>query len=412
MSLSLELEEIFEASLLNVEKKTINFGVAVSGGSDSVALLMLLLPWSLKNNKKLFVVTVDHGLRRAAIDEASYVKKLCLKNSVKHEILKINKAVKGNVQAWARENRYKLISKWAKKNRIQSVFLGHTLNDQAETVLLRLGRGSGVDGLAGMRSESIRENLLWLRPLLNIDRFILRDFLKSKNVTFIDDPSNEDTKFNRVKVRKLLSKSNDFGLDSIRLNETASRMSQARDVLNKVAFEFAKKNIFVSQIGTLVIDLPTFEDELPETKFRILLYSIKWISGNIYGARAKAIEYALQESINGKARTIGGCVIFRIEDKLHIWREYNAVKNLTQVNGIWDGRWSVPKAIETRACGMDGLKNIENWKAIDLPKKALVSMPTIWKNGKVIDYIFSEDKRSSIKLITPRKDFYTGILSY
>jgi tRNA(Ile)-lysidine synthase len=183
-------------------------------------------------------------------------------------------------------------------------------------------------------------------------------------------------------------------------------------VLNKVAFEFAKKNIFVSQIGTLVIDLPTFEDELPETKFRILLYSIKWISGNIYGARAKAIEHALQESINGKARTIGGCVIFSIEDKLHIWREYNAVKNLTQLNGIWDGRWSVPKTIETRACGMDGLKNIENWKAIDLPKKALVSMPTIWKNGKVIDYIFSEDKRSSIKLITPRKDFYTGILSY
>ena len=95
-----------------------------------------------------------------------------------------------------------------------------------------------------MRLESIRDNLLWLRPLLNIDRFILRDFLKLENVTFIDDPSNEDTKFNRVKVRKLLSKSNDFGLDSMRLSETARRMSQARDVLNKVAFEFARKNIF------------------------------------------------------------------------------------------------------------------------------------------------------------------------
>ena len=81
-------------------------------------------------------------------------------------ILKINKVVKGNVQAWARENRYKLISKWAKKNRIQSVFLGHTLNDQAETVLLRLGRGSGVDGLAGMGLETFRlsthqESSLW-----------------------------------------------------------------------------------------------------------------------------------------------------------------------------------------------------------------------------------------------------------
>ena len=116
--------------------------------------------------------------------------------------------------------------------------------------------------------------------------------------------------------------------------------------------------------------------------------------------------------MRGKARTIGGCVIFRIEGKLHIWREYNAVKNSPLVSSIWDNKWLVPENSHVRACGLDGLHQIENWKSCNLPKQALVSMPTIWENSNLVDHLIFENKDSSIKLIKQEEDFYSGILSY
>ena len=410
--MSFEFTNNFEHSLSKFNLSEKSFGVAVSGGSDSVALVILLSTWADKNKKKLFVVTVDHGLRSAAADEAIYVKKLCLKNNIQHKILKIESDVSGNVQAWARENRYRVISEWANKNRIKSIFLGHTLEDQAETVLLRLGRGSGVDGLAAMQSQSFRENIKWLRPLLNIQRNDLREFLKFENVAFIDDPSNDDTKYYRIKIRNFLTKTNEFGLNAKRLTETADRMAQARDVLNQVAFEFAKKHILITKIGSLSVDLLSFHKQLPETKFRVLSYSVKWVAGSHYGARAKTLEKALKDSIDGKARTCNGCMLTRNDGKLHIFREYNAVKNSSLINGIWDNRWSAPENSQVRACGLDGLHQIEDWQSCNLPKQAIISMPTIWKNSNLVDHLVFENKNSSIKFIKQKNDFYSGILSY
>ena len=410
--MNLEFKHDFEDSVSKLKLCEESFGVAVSGGSDSVALLMLLAPWAKKNNKKILVVTVDHGLRSAAANEALYVQRLCQKNNLQHEILKIESILSGNVQAWARDNRYQVISKWAYKNKIKSVFLGHTQDDQAETVLLRLGRGSGVDGLAAMQPESFRENIKWLRPLLNIQRNDLREFLKFGNIKFIDDPSNNDMKFHRIKIRKFLANTNEFGLNAKRLAETASRMAQARDVLNQVAFEFAKKNMLVTKVGSLTVDLSNFQKQLPETKFRVLSYAVKWVTGNHYGARAKTLEKALKDSLDGKARTFSGCMLIKNEEKLHIFREYNAVKNSPLGNGTWDNRWLVPENSQVRACGLDGLHRIENWRSCNLPKQALISMPTIWENSKLVDHLLFENKNSSIKLIKQEEDFYSGILSY
>ena len=410
--MSLEFRNDFEDLVSKFKLSEESFGVAVSGGSDSVALLMLLAPWAHKNNKKIFVVTVDHGLRSAAADEALYVQRLCQKNNLQHEILKIESIVSGNIQAWARDNRYQVISEWAHKNKIRSVFLGHTQDDQAETVLLRLGRGSGVDGLAAMQPESLRENIKWLRPLLNIQRNDLREFLKFENIAFVDDPSNDDMKFHRIKIRNFLANTNEFGLNAKRLTETASRMAQARDVLNQVAFEFAKENMLVTKIGSLTVDLSNFHKQLPETKFRVLSYAVKWVTGNHYGARAKTLEKALIDSLDGKVRTFSGCMLTKNKEKLHIFREYNAVKNSPLVSSIWDNKWLVPENSHVRACGLDGLHQIENWKSCNLPKQALVSMPTIWENSNLVDHLAFENKDSSIKLIKQEEDFYSGILSY
>ena len=153
--------------------------------------MCLLLPWADENQKKLFAVTVDHNLRSNSFQEANFVKKLCVEYRVDHSILKIKDQVAGNLQSWARENRYRLIAEWAYQKGIKSVFLGHTLDDQAETFLLRLARGSGIDGLSAMSPKSYRNGICWLRPLLNISRKDLRIFLDDQEIPYVDDPSND-----------------------------------------------------------------------------------------------------------------------------------------------------------------------------------------------------------------------------
>lgn len=389
-----------------------SFGVAVSGGSDSTALLNLLVPWADKNQKKLFAVTVDHNLRSNSLEEAKFVKKLCVEYQVDHSILKINDQVKGNLQSWARENRYRLISEWAYQKGIKSIFLGHTLDDQAETFLLRLARGSGIDGLSAMSSKSYRNGIYWLRPLLNISRKDLRIFLNDQKISYVDDPSNEDFRFDRIKVRKVLATSQEFGLKTARLVETSHRMAQARDVLNHVAFQFAKNHVLQTKIGTVTVDLLELKSLFPDTRHRILSYLVKWVSGNSYGARAKTLEQTMLSVLEGKSRTCCGCVLANFDGKLHISREFNAVKNSETSQSIWDGRWSCPATCNIKACGEKGLKQLKDWKKFMLPRHALLAMPTIWSEDKLLDHLLNEGQNSKIRSIKNDNDFYKGILSY
>jgi len=387
-------------------------GVAVSGGGDSTALLNLLLPWADENQKKLFAVTVDHNLRSNSFQEANFVKKLCVEYRVDHSILKIKDQVAGNLQSWARENRYRLIAEWAYQKGIKSVFLGHTLDDQAETFLLRLARGSGIDGLSAMSPKSYRNGICWLRPLLNISRKDLRIFLDDQEIPYVDDPSNEDFRFDRIKIRKVLASSHEYGLNTTRLVETSHRMAQARDVLNNVAFQFAKNHVLQTKIGTVTVDLLELESLFPDTRHRILSYLVKWVSGNSYGARAKTIEHTMVSVLEGKSRTCCGCVLASFDGKLHISREFNAVKNSETSQNIWDGRWSCPANCTIKACGENGLKQLKDWKKFMLPRHALLAMPTIWNKDKLLDHLLNEGQNSKIRSIKNDKDFYKGILSY
>jgi len=173
-------------------------GVAISGGGDSTALLLLLHA----ARRAVLAVTVDHGLRPESAAEAAAVGALCAARGIPHDTLVWAEGPEsGNLQARARQARRRLIADWARGRGIGDVALGHTLDDQAETVLLRLARGSGVDGLAAMAAVAEGDGVRWHRPLLGIGRGALRDWLRGEGVAWIDDPSNEDPRFDRVRVR-------------------------------------------------------------------------------------------------------------------------------------------------------------------------------------------------------------------
>ena len=158
-----ELDRIFCEEMRDVSQSSI--GLAVSGGGDSMALLVMASKWAYLFRKDLKVVTIDHHLRSDSRTEADYVKRMAESLGHSHDILDWRyEATTGNFQAAASQARKQLISTWAKKKCINVVLLGHTANDQAETFLMRLARGSGVDGLACMNRSKKLYDIEWFRP--------------------------------------------------------------------------------------------------------------------------------------------------------------------------------------------------------------------------------------------------------
>ena len=239
-------------------------GVAVSGGGDSVALLLVALDWAAAAGRRVEAVTIDHGLRADSADEAAAVARLCAARDVDHAVLPWRDWTgRGNLQDAAREARRALIGAWARERGIGGVALGHTLDDQAETFLMRLARGSGVDGLAGMAPVAWAGGLAWLRPLLGTRRAELRDWLTAQGVGWAEDPSNADPAFDRVRARVALPLLAGLGLGPERLAATALNMARARAALEAATQDLAARAVVEGAAGDLVLDPKPFS-EAPE----------------------------------------------------------------------------------------------------------------------------------------------------
>ncbi len=219
-------------SLFNDFKDSPALVLAVSGGPDSTALMVLAVRWAKarKKSPKLIAVTVDHGLRAESAREAAAVKRQAAKLGVEHRILRWAGAKpKTGLQEAAREARYRLLSEAARKAGARFIVTAHTLDDQAETVLIRLTRGSGLTGLAAMqRVTPLGDGALSLvRPLLDIPKARLIATLKAAKSPFAEDPSNRDPRFTRVRLRSLMPALRGEGLDARRLALLARRLKRA-----------------------------------------------------------------------------------------------------------------------------------------------------------------------------------------
>jgi tRNA(Ile)-lysidine synthase len=212
--------------------------LAVSGGPDSIALMWLAARWrgALSRGPRLLAVTVDHGLRTEAAREAREVKRLARRLGVSHRTVRwTGEKPTSGVPAAARAARYRLLATVARQSGASHILTAHTRDDQAETLLMRLLRGSGISGLAAMARESEREGVLIARPFLNISKSQLVATLGKAKIGYADDPTNRDTRFTRPRIRSLIEGLGAEGGDARNLARLASRLARANAAIEILA---------------------------------------------------------------------------------------------------------------------------------------------------------------------------------
>ncbi|TMM47370.1 tRNA lysidine(34) synthetase TilS [Qipengyuania marisflavi] len=214
-------------------------GIAVSGGPDSLALLLLAhaaLPGQVQ------AATVDHGLRPESADEAAMVASLCEKLGIAHRILPVE-VERGNLQARARKARYTALAEWADEQAIDAILTAHHADDQAETLVMRLNRGSGMAGLAGVRGLALLTDAIRLvRPLLNWRKSELEKVCADAGVEPASDPSNENESFDRVRIRRALATSD--WLDPLAIAQSAHLLAEAQETIGWMVEEFWNDCVF------------------------------------------------------------------------------------------------------------------------------------------------------------------------
>ena len=360
-------------------------GIAVSGGSDSIALLHAVSVYSDNTDIHISAATVDHGLRIEAKNEADFCAKFARELGIEHDILYINGwDKKKNLQEQARTLRYDLLTEWAQKKNLSLILTAHTANDQAETVLMRLARAAGVDGLAGIPLSRQINGMTVVRPLLRIFRDDLREYLRQRNIGWVEDSSNNDRRFERVRAREILVTLERFGLTRNALVDVATNLAQVKLALTWYTRLEAQALVRVDN-GDVVLNREDFGKLPKEIRRRLLVRILLWIGGGVYPPRRNSVITALQAITNIKAITLNGCLILHEGENVRLCREVEAVQDIvSSVNDIWDRRWRVigtapkPQGVIIRALREDGLRQCPDWRETGRPRRALLASPSLW----------------------------------
>jgi tRNA(Ile)-lysidine synthase len=302
--------------------------LAVSGGPDSTALLALAARWraGLKQGPRLIAVTVDHGLRPESVREANAVKRLARELKMTHRTTRwTGRKPKTGLQQAARQARYALLAEEARKVGARCVLTAHTLDDQAETLLIRLARGSGLSGLAGMARETPMFGVVVVRPLLDIAKARLIATANKARLSYADDPSNRDPRFTRARLRDLMPALAREGLTGPRLAALARRVRRVEAALQATVTQAA--DIFSLSPwgeGRRVEFRPDVLVRLPaEIGLRLIGRAIAHVGdeGPVELAKLEALHAALTAGPDAPIRrTLAGALVTRGPDRLVIER--------------------------------------------------------------------------------------------
>lgn len=356
-----------------------SLALAVSGGGDSMAMLHLATGLQVR------VVTVDHGLRPEAAAEAAGVGRVCAVLGLPHQILHWHWDGRGNLQDAARRGRRAAIAAWAQAVGVRAVALAHTQDDLAETFVMRLARGAGVDGLAAMVPQWQEAGVTWLRPVMGVTRGALRDCLRDVGGDWVEDPSNDNLRFDRVKVRKVLAVLQPLGVTLQRLAEVAGHLAEARAALEAVTEQLAAQALH-EVAGAVRMDRVLLAGAAPEVQRRLVLRVIGGIAPDFYAPRGPAVQALLARLLAGQGGTLAGCRFQVSRGQLWAYREARAVAGLVCATGqVWDGRWRLtgPEGHEVRALG-DGLALCADWRSVGVPRGALLASPALWQGPRLI----------------------------
>tara|TARA_B100000900_G_scaffold347129_1_gene312188 strand:+ start:1528 stop:2547 length:1020 start_codon:yes stop_codon:yes gene_type:complete len=329
--INLNFKNKFATSIYkNFEKKIDKskaYAVAVSGGPDSLALAFLTKCFSLKNNTKFNYYLVDHKLRPESSKEAEKVIKLLKKIKINCKILEWKgKKPKSNIQSLARFNRYSLLIKECKIRKIENIILGHHRDDRDENFFIRLTRGTGLKGLVSLSEKSNNFNINFLRPLLNIKKSQLIEISTNIFSEFIKDPSNENLKFKRIRVRNLIKELEKEGLDKKKLDLTINNLKDSNNALEFYSNKNVSENSFLNSRKKVFILKKGFFIQPNEIVLRSIIKIIQKVSNKYYPPRGKSVIRLLdvmRNQQNVKNLTLGGCVFKKVNETIIISREIN-----------------------------------------------------------------------------------------
>jgi tRNA(Ile)-lysidine synthase len=303
--------------------------LAVSGGPDSVALMWLAARWrrTMTRGPRLIAVTVDHGLRREAAREALAVKRLAKELDLPHRTLRWTGAKpKTGLPAAARAARYRLLAKAARAGGATHILTAHTRDDQAETLLMRMLRGSGIAGLAAMARESEREGVRLARPLLDVAKSQLIATLNKAKIVFADDPTNRDAAYTRPRLRALMPVLAEEGGDSRNLARLASRLARANTAI-EVLVDGAERYLTLrdrNDASRFGFDATAFAGLAEEIRLRLLKRAIDCVGheGPVELGKLEALLGALDRAIaDGQPRlkqTLAGAVIGLARGRIYV----------------------------------------------------------------------------------------------
>lgn len=399
--------------------------LAVSGGPDSMAMMLLAGRWAASGRAPsgltIDVATVDHGLRADSAREADWVAERAKALGFSHTTLVWGSNKPGSaVQARAREARYALLVAHARTDVPAAVVTAHTSDDQAETLLMRLGRGSGLDGLAGMapvRPLLPDGSVQLVRPLLGISKASLIVMLEQVGSTWIDDPSNERLDFERVRLRAAQHHLAALGLSNDKLALSATRLWRARDALDRVAA--AKLKTLVDDHGGVYgsLERAAWEAEPEEIRVRLLARLIGAFGGEARAAQLSQVEALVAALARGRpmAQTLAGCIVAQGRTTLRLYREpgHHTLRSLRLAPGdeaVWDmrfrlryatdeaetetvdgslmtdGRAAAKEPVVVRPLGMQAYATLRGRLGLKdrPPARAAAGLPSIWADGRLL----------------------------
>ena len=318
-----KIKKIYNNFLRSLKIKQ-DFIVGVSGGPDSLALAFFSKIYSLENQINVRFLIVDHKLRPESTKEAKQVKKTLKKFHINCEILTwTGKKPKNNIQSLARKKRYNLLISKCKKLRIKNILLAHHQDDLFENFFIRILRGSGLKGLTSFDEKTKINNVNILRPLLNQKK---DDMLFVSNFVFnffVKDPSNDDEKFQRIRVRKLISELKKEGLDEKKFINTIKNLKHSEAVINFFVSKNIKKNSFFSKKNEFILNQDFFFQPY-EIIFRSLSDLIKLTGKKYYPARGRKLDKIINQISQKSFQkvTLGGCIIKKVNQTVIISKEH------------------------------------------------------------------------------------------
>lgn len=364
--------------LLSPIKQYKKIALGVSGGADSLALMLIIAEWASKTDAapQVFVYSVDHKLRPNSDKEVAYVIKQAKKLGLKSRVLNWQgKKPTTGIQEKARAARYQLIKQAMKQDKVEILLTGHHAYDQAETILMRIAHSSGIKGLGGMSKFSKVEGIKIFRPLLEISPILLHEIVENSDLKAINDPSNKNENFERIRWRKILPALFENGLDERQFSIFSKRIKRANDALEENCLSSFENITTIDTLGILHIDKQGFINLSEEIKIRSLQKAIRYIGNDAKPfalAKIEKLSAKIQNDKNFKKLTLHKCNIASRDNYFEISKELSYLpKNNIILNAgekvYWDNRFIIENILPKEKINISSSININRADLKDMP---------------------------------------------